>query len=211
LYDAAYFGSLRRAQQIQRKGIKCTSNHSISTAVISSMSSKKSNSNDNGDHNDNEDEDDSVNNNTTNRLHCLRGLESHCDYDPLAFNRRHSLHNLGNNTVLDAQQENGNKSRTTADTDKANKMIASLYTNISASCHLWANVIGMRDQREAELCYDGDDDDDDDDDCDSAVNDNNAANPYCEEDELLVRSDNNNDVEHELLNFCKRQHILLMG
>ena len=77
--------------------------------------------------------------------YCARGLESSTFQAQQAKknNRRDAY-----DAVLDEQDEQHESD------DFDEDAIAELYHEVSASCQMWAHVVAMQDQREAELIYD---------------------------------------------------------
>jgi hypothetical protein len=83
------------------------------------------------------------------KKYCARGLENSTSQAQLAKkqNRRDAY-----DAVLDEQEEQYEN-----DDDYDDEAIAELYHEVAFSCHMWAHVVGMQDQRAAELIYDEED------------------------------------------------------
>ncbi|KAL3931684.1 MAG: hypothetical protein SGBAC_011197 [Bacillariaceae sp.] len=83
---------------------------------------------------------------------CSRGLEKYqvCNFIARKENSRTAMQ-----SVL-YEQERQDESQVYDD-----ESIAQVYHNVSSSCQMWATVVGLRDQKEAERYIDDGDDDDD--------------------------------------------------
>lgn len=77
---------------------------------------------------------------TTDDTCCVRGLESH---DELAHKQKFRLRAEAAGTVFNAEEHGCNE-----------KQIASRYSEVTARSQTWANVLGLRDQREANSIHD---------------------------------------------------------
>lgn len=86
-----------------------------------------------------------------NKKSCSRGLEK---YQICNFIARRENSGTAMQSVLD-EQERQDESQLYND-----EAIAQVYHNVSSSCQMWATVVGLRDQKEAERYIDDDDDND---------------------------------------------------
>ena len=84
------------------------------------------------------------------KKYCARGLETSTKLAQKAktLNRRAAF-----DAVLDEQDEQDDQN----DGDFDDEAMADMYREVSKSCQMWAHVVAMQDQREAELIYDEDD------------------------------------------------------